>query len=211
MKAFSGKHYPLCPHFSHTCIPTMAHTPSHIPTYTLTESHLHIHPHMHSHPHMHFHTPSHALPHPQMHSHTPSHALPQPSHAPSHALPHTLTCTLTCTPTLRFSHALSHMHSHTPSLPHISTYHDALSVFSSTPRCSIALNLRVRGNGTLAVCPGVRGNVNVLVTQMAYTTPHHTITTPITITTPSLSPHPSGQHCLHPPYPTTTTAHTYKT
>ena len=31
------------------------------------------------------------------------------------------------------------------------SYHEALSVFSSIPRCSIPLNLSVRGKGTLAV------------------------------------------------------------
>ena len=30
------------------------------------------------------------------------------------------------------------------------SYHEALRVFSSIPRCSIPLNLRVRGKGTLA-------------------------------------------------------------
>ena len=31
------------------------------------------------------------------------------------------------------------------------SYHEALSVFSSIPRCSIPLNLSVKGKGTLAV------------------------------------------------------------
>ena len=43
----------------------------------------------------------------------------------------------------RMSNTTAHKYAH--------TYHDALSVFSSTPRCNMTLNFSVRGKGTFAV------------------------------------------------------------